>query len=81
MTAPRKRKAPPRGVKRIVWHRDDGKCTLCSSHYALEFDHIKPFSKGGGETPENLRLICRTCNQRAAIRKVGLEKMVEHLQG
>jgi 5-methylcytosine-specific restriction endonuclease McrA len=28
----------------------------------LHIDHIKPVSKGGGNEPENLRLLCPRCN-------------------
>lgn len=28
-----------------------------------EVDHIIPYAKGGTDTPENLRVICRTCNR------------------
>lgn len=34
-------------VKKEVWKRDSGKCTICSSVKNLHFDHDLPFSKGG----------------------------------
>jgi 5-methylcytosine-specific restriction endonuclease McrA len=52
------------GVRAEVWERDCGKCTQCGSIYALEIDHIKPYAQGGKTLPENLRLLCRNCNQR-----------------
>jgi 5-methylcytosine-specific restriction endonuclease McrA len=30
---------------------------------SLTLDHIKPISKGGSSSLENLRLACRPCNQ------------------
>lgn len=54
----------PVRVKSSVWERDKGKCQNCGSTYALELDHIKPFASGGKTNIENLRLLCRNCNQR-----------------
>ncbi|NUM89448.1 MAG: HNH endonuclease, partial [Bdellovibrionales bacterium] len=51
------------------------------SRYALEIDHRVPRAHGGTSTPENLRLLCRSCNQRAAIQAFGLRKMEPHLIG
>jgi hypothetical protein len=55
-------------VRRFVWQRDQGKCTQCGSRHFLEVDHIRPRARGGAHTPENLRLLCRAHNQRAAVR-------------
>jgi HNH endonuclease len=46
-----------------VWIRDGGRCVQCGSQEDLEFDHVIPFSKGGSSTPENLRILCRSCNR------------------
>jgi len=59
--------------------RKRGKCEICCSTYALEVDHIVPRALGGGDTPENLRLGCRACNQRAAIEHFGPDAMGQHL--
>jgi hypothetical protein len=50
----------PAEVKRAVWVRDGGACSVagCGSSKWLEIDHITPFSHGGGNTAENLRLLC-----------------------
>lgn len=61
-------------VKRAVWQRDDGRCvwrdadgTLCGSREALEFDHFRPFAKGGrSDDARNVRLLCRLHNGLAA---------------
>jgi len=64
----------PARVKRAVWQRDDGRCTWrlddgrwCGSRDALEFDHFRPFAKGGrSDDPRNVRLLCRMHNRMAA---------------
>jgi hypothetical protein len=55
----------PVNLKRVVWQRDQGKCTYpgCGSRFMLEYDHIQPYSNGGKSTVENLRLLCRAHNQ------------------
>jgi hypothetical protein len=50
-------------VMQAVWVRDEGRCVLCGSYEELQFDHIIPYSLGGANTEENIRLLCRTCNQ------------------
>lgn len=72
--------APVKNTRQI-WARDRGRCRNCGSTYALEIDHILPRAKGGGDDPENLRLLCRSCNQRAAIEAFGLANMEKHLEG
>jgi hypothetical protein len=57
----------PKLIQAEVWQRDRGVCTKCQSTYALEFDHIKPSAMGGKSTVENLRLLCRACNQRQRV--------------
>jgi hypothetical protein len=58
-------------VKHLVWKRDRGCCTKCGSRRNLNYDHIRPVALGGLATPENLRLLCFGCNQRASIRNLG----------
>jgi hypothetical protein len=67
----------PASVKRAVWQRDDGRCTwrfddgqVCGSRDALEFDHFRPFAKGGrSDDARNVRLLCRMHNRMAARRE------------
>ena len=54
----------PASIKKIVWDRDKGKCVLCGSTEYLEFDHDIPFSRGGSNSTENIRILCRNCNRR-----------------
>jgi len=67
-------------VRRQVWRRDRGQCSNCRSTFALEIDHVLPRAVGGPLTVENARLLCRACNQRAAIEYFGLVKMTGHLE-
>ena len=62
------------GIRREVFERDQT-CTNCGSTYALEIDHRIAKALGGPSTRENLRLLCRNCNQRAAIETYGIGKM------
>jgi 5-methylcytosine-specific restriction endonuclease McrA len=59
------------GIKAAIWKRDEGQCRICGSGKRLELDHIKPFALGGLTTEDNLRLLCRNCNQRAGIKFFG----------
>ncbi len=51
-------------VKHIVFERDGGRCSHCGSGSNLEYDHIVPFSRGGSNEPENIQLLCLSCNRR-----------------
>lgn len=50
-------------VRIAVWRRDGGKCARCGSREKLEYDHIVPVSKGGGNTVRNIELLCERCNR------------------
>jgi hypothetical protein len=79
--AVKKSRYVPRDIQRHVWKRDGAQCTYwhngkrCGSRYGLEMDHIKPFSRGGTSSLENLRLRCRAHNQLTAIKDLGAGKM------
>lgn len=81
VTKDEKVKKIPKRIRRLVWERAENKCEKCSSELALQIDHIRPRAHGGSDDPENLRLLCRQCNQRAAIEQLGLEKMDPYLNG
>lgn len=70
----------PAKIKREVYLRDHGQCThpQCHSKKFLEYDHIQPLALGGETTIQNLRLLCKAHNQRAAIFTFGLQKMQDH---
>jgi hypothetical protein len=52
--------------------RDGDRCWYCGCRFegpdggsrTLTLDHVNPVTGGGGSTLDNLRLCCRTCNQR-----------------
>lgn len=75
----RVKKSIPVGVKRLIWKKADNKCENCSSTFALEIDHIQPKALGGTNHAENLRLLCRSCNQRSAIERLGHNRMQQYL--
>jgi len=59
----------PLDVRRAVFERDGYCCVLCSDSERLSLDHVKPYSKGGEDTVENLRLLCVDCNRRRGNRE------------
>ncbi|NUM89008.1 MAG: HNH endonuclease [Bdellovibrionales bacterium] len=63
-------------LRRHIWQKARNKCENCRSVYALEIDHRIPRALGGTNNAPNLRLLCRACNQRAAIRVFGLGRVL-----
>ncbi len=51
-------------VKQFVWTRDGGKCRHCGATAELQFDHVIPVAMGGSSEPENLQVLCGSCNRR-----------------
>mgnify|MGYP002516432288 FL=1 len=45
-----------------IYRRDNYQCCYCHSRVNLEIDHIKPISKGGKSTYDNLQTLCHKCN-------------------
>ncbi len=52
----------PRDIRQRVWSRYGGRCAECNSDQYLEYDHIIPVAKGGGNSDNNVQLLCRRCN-------------------
>ncbi len=52
----------PLDMRRRVWQRLGGKCAECGAAEYLEFDHIVPVAKGGGNSDQNVQILCRRCN-------------------
>ena len=57
----------PRAVAEQVFKRDKNQCTKCRSKIYLELDHVRGVSIGGQSDVDNLRLLCRNCNQAASL--------------
>lgn len=59
-----------RSQKRTLFQRPDGDlCVGCVERFPIEeltLDHLKPRSKGGTSSLDNLRLMCWSCNQAKA---------------
>jgi 5-methylcytosine-specific restriction endonuclease McrA len=58
----------PLSLRLHVLSRDNFRCVFCGKSPAtdigtkLHIDHIKPFSKGGKSTLDNLQTLCEECN-------------------
>lgn len=67
------RKPIPRIIRSLVHKRDGWACVKChSSPWAasterrvdlLHCDHVVPWSAGGADTTDNLRTLCKNCNE------------------
>ena len=57
----------PEHVKRFVHDRDRGRCRACGADELIQYDHVVPWSMGGSNQPQNVRLLCAGCNRRRAI--------------
>lgn len=63
-----KRKTIPAWVKKTIYSRDRGKCSICNTDILFELsesdhiDHIIPLSRGGCNDLVNLQLLCQKCN-------------------
>ena len=38
-------------------------CVACGAEEDLQFDHVIPVARGGGNAAENLQILCGTCNR------------------
>jgi len=65
----RRERIPPE-VRALVWERDDGRCVSCDATEDLQFDHVIPVARGGGVAPENLQVLCGTCNRQKGDRLI-----------
>lgn len=58
----KKSRTIPEWVKKFVKERDFGCCKVCRSKEDLHYDHVYPFSWGGGNDPKNVQLLCSRHN-------------------
>lgn len=84
---PTRRRHIPLHVRHEVRARDGARCTWtdpegrrCTETRRLELDHVVPHARGGPDTPENLRLICRAHNQHAARRVFGAVHVARRIE-
>lgn len=58
----------PAQLRAYITKRDGGCCVICGCGADLVIDHEVSLKNGGSNHPDNLRILCGTCN----CRKVGL---------
>ncbi len=63
----RRERIPPE-VRSFVWERDRGSCVACGAEDDLQFDHLIPVARGGGNAAENLQILCGPCNRQKSDR-------------
>ena len=51
-----------RALRRRCFDRDGWRCRECGGATALEAHHIVPVHRGGADTLDNLRTVCRACH-------------------
>lgn len=47
-----------------VLERDGGRCGICGGMGSDQVDHVVPVSRGGSDSPSNLRAVHRACHLR-----------------
>jgi hypothetical protein len=80
------RKHVPNAVKRQIAARDGLQCTFvggdgrrCTATKFTQIHHEKPWARGGGETVDNLRMLCASHNRLLAERDFGREIVAERI--
>ncbi len=58
-----RRERIPDDVRLFVWQRDEGRCVRCGGEDDLQFDHVIPVARGGGNAHTNVQILCGTCNR------------------
>ncbi len=81
-----KRVSIPKWVRKAVYHRDKGRCVICTTDLSgvintLEtenFDHIVPLDLFGVNDPTNIQLLCKKCNLEKLNRNTNSSSIYEH---
>lgn len=60
------------GTRYGIWLRDGGQCQWCGSRQELQVDHIVPWSNGGSDRTDNLRMLCASCNDARSNRRTDI---------
>jgi hypothetical protein len=78
----------PAPVRRAVYERAGGRCAFvdasgrrCEARSRLEFHHRHPHGHGGGRTPDNISLLCRSHNLYLAEIDYGPAAIARHRRG
>ncbi|MQC17313.1 MAG: HNH endonuclease [Chloroflexi bacterium] len=58
-----RRERIPDDTRLFVWQRDGGCCVRCGAEDDLQFDHLIPVARGGGNAAENVQILCGSCNR------------------
>lgn len=61
-----KKSDSPKQYTNLQKLRKSKKCMFCGSGSGLTVDHIKPKSKGGANTIDNVQTLCAVCNSNKA---------------
>lgn len=69
----------PKVTAREVYAKAQNRCENCGSVHALQIEHIKPRALGGTHDFSNLKILCRNCNQRQAVKVYGAPHMEKYL--
>lgn len=80
-----RRKNMPKWVRKAVFHRDRGRCSICHTDLTglisisskENFDHIIPLAKGGVNDITNIQLLCEACNKSKSHKTVPPSKFYE----
>lgn len=70
-----------RGLRIVVYKRDNFCCVWCGSPRHLELDHVVPWSAGGSDTFDNLRTLCHDCNSYRSNQGFSLDLQCRQIQG
>ncbi len=57
--------------RRLVMAASGGRCSYCGSPDELEVDHVVSVRLGGNSEPDNLQVLCKSCNSRKNWRDAG----------
>ena len=70
----RKRIAVGKNIREKILKKYNFKCAHCKEgdYRKLTIDHIKPYSKGGRDTENNLQVLCKRCNSIKGIKFNGM---------
>lgn len=64
-----------------IYAEQEGRCKVCAADFletGYHVDHVVPLAAGGSNGPENLQLLCPTCNVRKGAKPFG-EFLMEYM--